>query len=447
MSELKALIVDDEKSLRNILSILLSEFGFSCEEAESVSEALSKVSKEDYDLVLLDLRLKDASGMEVLRFLRENSKSSEVIIITAFATSETADEAVRLGAFDYITKPFEISELRLILRNVKRKIELEKKVGEYEDIYKDFVGVSPSIRKIKEVVRKIAPYDASVLILGESGSGKEVVARMIHRLSRRKNKPFVAINCASLPSELLESELFGYKKGAFTGAVSDKKGLIEEADGGTLFLDEIGDMPLSLQAKLLRFLEDRKIRPIGSLEEKEVDVRVIAATNKRLEDEIKKGSFREDLYYRLATITIEIPPLRERKEDIPVLVKYFADRLSKKYRKAFTKISPKLINYLTQLELKGNVRELKNIVERAVIMSDGETLELPELIEPSGSARIFLPKEGLDLKKTLSDIEKDLIKQALEKSGGKKTEAAKLLKLSLREFRYRYSKYFGEGSS
>ncbi|WP_457570211.1 sigma-54-dependent transcriptional regulator [Desulfurobacterium sp.] len=439
---MKALIVDDEKSIRDILGMMLEEFDFEIEEAASVEESLKKLENNNYNLILLDLRLPDGSGMEVLKKVREKQLKTEVIIITAFASSETAKEAIKLGAFDYVAKPFDVSELRLIFRNVKKKIELEKKVEEYEDSYKDFIGESPKIKRIKEFIKKIAPYDTNVLITGESGTGKEVVARTIHNLSNRKTAPFVAINCASLPSELLESELFGYKKGAFTGATRNKKGLIEEANGGTLFLDEIGDMPLPLQAKLLRFLEEKKIRPIGGIEEKEVDVRVIAATNSNLEEKISEGLFREDLFYRLSTITINLPPLRERKEDIPPLIEYFTKKLSKKYGKRFKSISPDFINYVMSLPLKGNVRELRNLVEKAIILSDKEILSLPTTGEEKKPHReIIIPDEGVNLKEILEELEKEYLLKALEKTGGKKKEAASLLGLTFREFRYRLSKY------
>ncbi|WP_297446437.1 sigma-54 dependent transcriptional regulator [Desulfurobacterium sp.] len=439
---MRALIIDDEKSIRDILGMMLEDFDFDIEKAGSVQEGLSKLQEGNFDLILLDLRLPDGSGMEILRKLREKRMKTEVIIITAFASSETAKEAIRLGAFDYVSKPFDVSELRLIFRNVKKKIELEKKVEEYEDTYKDFIGESPKIKKIKEFVKKIAPYDANVLITGESGTGKEVVARTIHNLSNRKAAPFIAINCASLPSELLESELFGYKKGAFTGATRNKKGLIEEADGGTLFLDEIGDMPLALQAKLLRFLEEKTIRPIGGIEEISVNVRVIAATNRNLEEKINEGLFREDLFYRLSTITINLPPLRERKEDIPLLIEYFAKKLSKKYGKKFRTISKEFINYVMSLPLKGNVRELRNIVEKAVILSDRDILSLPLSNEETKPHReIVIPDEGVNLREILENLEKEYLLKALKKTGGKKKEAASLLGLTFREFRYRLSKY------
>jgi len=298
---MRALILEDEKNIREILSIILEEFEFEIDEAGTISEALEKLKESSYDLLLVDLRLPDGSGMEIVRRVKRETPETEAIIITAFASTETIKEAFELGVYDYIEKPFKLEDLRLILRNLREKLTLKAKLKQKS--IPELIGQSPAIERLKEIVRKIAPYDVNVLILGESGSGKEVVARAIHNLSNRKDRPFVAINCAALPAELLESELFGYKKGAFTGAVKDKKGLIEKANGGTLFLDEIGDMPLSLQAKLLRFLETKKFIPLGATQEKEVDVRIIAATNRNLKEEIKKGNFREDLFYRIATIT------------------------------------------------------------------------------------------------------------------------------------------------
>jgi len=366
----KALIVDDEKNIRELLRIILEEFGFSVFEASTVKEAVSLLKGEDIDLSLVDLKLPDGTGMDVLRFASENGIGGEFVIITAFASSDTAVEAMKLGAYDYIPKPFDISDVRLLIRNVKEKLSLEKRLQEVETVGDELIGNSPPMLKLKETIRKVAPYDVDVLIVGESGTGKELVARAIHRLSRRSEAPFIAINCASLPSELLESELFGYRRGAFTGATSNRKGLIREADGGTLFLDEIGDMPVKLQAKLLRFLEEREVRPLGSTERIPVDVRVIAATNRELEEEIGKGNFREDFFYRLSKFVIEVPPLRKRREDIPLLIEHFIRLFSRKYGKRVEKVDSNFIEYLMEHPLKGNVRELRNIVEREVILSD-----------------------------------------------------------------------------
>jgi two-component system response regulator PilR (NtrC family) len=437
---MKVLILEDESSLRDILSLVLEDFGYQVDEAETLEEARSKLETQEYDLALVDLRLPDGSGMELVRELKKKGQDTEVIIITAYASTETIKEAFDLGVYDYVEKPFNLEELKLLIRNVSDKISLKKKSVEAE--IPGLTGKSKLVEKLKEKIKKVAPYDVNVLLLGESGTGKEVVARAIHRLSKRKDKEFVAINCAALPPELLESELFGYKKGAFTGAVSDKEGLIEKANGGTLFLDEIGDMPLPLQAKLLRFLETKKFIPLGSTREKEVDVRVIAATNKNLKEEIKKGNFREDLYYRLATIVIELPPLRERREDIPLLVEHFAREFAQKYGKEIKRISPGFINYLMSLPLEGNVRELRNIVEREVILLEDGVLGSGFVEEPKDSlSEVVLPEEGVELKKILSEVEKAYLLAALKKAGGVKTKAASLLGLTLREFRYRLNKY------
>ena len=453
---MKALIVDDEINIQEILSMLLEEAGFEVDRASSYKEALELIENRYYDLALLDLRLPDGSGIDILKKLKEKNPKTEAVIITAFASSDTAVEAIKLGAYDYLTKPFELNELRLIIRNVKNKIELERKLAQQKDEkFEGLIGKSPAIRIVKETIEKIAPYDINVLIIGESGTGKDVVARTIHKLSKRKDKPFVAINCASLPPELLESELFGYKKGAFTGAVSDKKGLIEEANGGTLFLDEIGEMPISLQAKLLRFLENKKIRPLGSVKEVSVDVRIISATNKDLEKEIEKGNFREDLYYRLSTIVIKMPSLKERREDIPLLVESILQDLKEKYNKDIEKISPEFLNYLMNYDYKGNIRELRNILEKAVILSEGKELA-PIGIEKKSINSIYIdnpdrefkvktfPEEGINLKKTMALIEKALINKAMELAQENKTKASQILGITFREFRYRYDKYFGK---
>ena len=439
---MKALVVDDEKNIRQVLKVVLEDFEFDVLEASSVKEAMDMLKNEPVLFALVDLKLPDGTGMDILRFINERGLSVESVIITAFASSNTAVEAMKLGAYDYITKPFNLAELKLIVRNVKDKLVLEEKLQEQEEgESEEFVGNSPIILKLKETIKKIAPYDVDVLIVGESGTGKEVVARKIHRLSKRNRGPFVAINCASLPSELLESELFGYKKGAFTGATSNRIGLIKAANGGTLFLDEIGDMPLNLQAKLLRFLEEREVRPLGSSEGEPVDVRVIAATNKDIEKEIERGNFREDFYYRLSRFVVKVPPLRQRREDIPLLVEHFIRVFSKKYGKRIEKVDTEFIEYLMSHPLKGNVRELRNIVEREVIMSDGGRIDCSYCGSAFQQVSLSIPKEGLNLKETLREIEVQLLRQALEISGSNKEKAAELLGLSLRELRYRLSKY------
>ena len=443
---MKTLILEDENNIREILSIIVGDFTEDISFATNIKEAKDLVNKNQFDFAILDLRLPDGSGIEVLEEMRKNNQDTDVLIVTAFASSDTAVKAMKLGAYDYIPKPFNINDLRLKIRNVYEKHNLEKKLKEVQFSEIDnIIGESPAIQKVKKLIQKIAPYDTNILILGESGTGKEVTAKTIHKLSKRKEKPFVAINCASLPPDLLESELFGYEKGAFTGADTNKKGLIESANGGTLFLDEIGDMPYELQAKLLRFLEEMKIRPLGSTREINVDVRVIAATNKNLEKLINEGRFREDLYYRLSSIIIELPPLRERKEDIPRLAQHLLKQIIKKYGKEINRIDPEFINYLMQHEFKGNIRELKNILEKAVLLADDDVLRANLLIEnKQPMLNLEIGEEGIDLKQVLNDIEKELLMKALEKTKGNKTKAAELLGLTFREFRYRLSKHINK---
>ncbi|MEW5746042.1 MAG: sigma-54 dependent transcriptional regulator [Nitrospirota bacterium] len=442
---MRALIVDDEQNIRKIIKVLVDEGGFDSHEAGGLAEATTLIGQHYFDIAIVDLRLGDGSGIDLLKAIKEQHPETVVLIITAFASTETAISAMKLGAYDYVTKPFNLDEIRVVLKNIKEKILLQKQVKElrqYADAYQSIVGKSEAMQRVFNMIEKIAPFDTSVLIIGDSGTGKELVAKAIHNRSRRAEKSFIAINCASLPSELLESELFGYAKGSFTGAYTSKRGLIEEAHGGTLFLDEIGEMPLSLQAKLLRFLEDKKIRPLGSGSEIEVDVRIVAATNKVLGDLKEKNEFREDLYYRLATFEIRMPSLKERKEDIPLLINHFVKLFSKKLEKEITKIDPAFIDYVVSQELRGNVRELKNIIEREIILSEDGHLRCTvcPVASPSSSS-LEIPDSGVDLNAYLSGIERELLNRALEKTKGVKTKAAELLGLSFREFRYRISKY------
>jgi two-component system response regulator PilR (NtrC family) len=444
---MKALIIDDEANIRRVLKMLLVESDIDVHEAGGVKDSYELINNNYYDIAIIDIRLPDGSGIDILKTIKELSTDTIVLIITAFSSTETAITAMKLGAHDYIIKPFNLDEVRIVIKNIRETINLQRKVKElqqYADIYQNIIGKSNAMKRVFNMIEKIAPFDTNVLITGESGTGKELVAKAIHQKSRRCNNPFVAINCASLPSELLESELFGYSKGAFTGAYTSKRGLIEEAHKGTLFLDEIGEMPLSLQAKLLRFLEDKKIRPLGGSFEIDVDVRIIAATNKFLNELMQKGEFREDLYYRIATFEIHLPSLRERKEDIPLLIDQFVKLFSKKFNKKITKIDPAFIDYIMQQELKGNVRELKNIIEREIILSEDGYLRCNVCFTPSQPANLIgtmIPDSGINLNEYLSTIERDLLSKALQKAGGIKSKAAELLGLSFREFRYRLSKY------
>ena len=447
---MRALIVDDELNIRKVLRVILEENNLEVNEAATVAESVATIKDNYFDMAVVDLRLPDGSGINVLKTIKENSPDTVVLVITAFASTETAVETMKAGAYDYVTKPFNVDEIRIILKNISDKILLENRVKElqqYADEYQNMIGKSESMQRLFKVIDKVAPFDSHILIIGESGSGKELVAKALHNRSRRANKRLVAINCASLPSELLESELFGYSKGAFTGAYASKRGLIEDADGGTLFLDEIGEMPLPLQAKLLRFLEDKKIRPLGSGKETEVDVRVVAATNKTFKEVIEKGEFREDLYYRLSTFELRVPSLRERREDIPILVDHFIKLFSRKFEKSVVKVDAGFIDYVLQLELRGNVRELKNIIEREVILSEDGCIKHTggDSMIRSNSLSMEIPDEGMNLSEYLASIEHDILQKALKKTSGMKTKAAELLGLTFREFRYKLSKHKDAG--
>ncbi|TAN43423.1 MAG: sigma-54-dependent Fis family transcriptional regulator [Nitrospirae bacterium] len=440
---MRALILDDEANIRKVLKTLLAESGFKAHEAANIQEAHELIAGHFFDLAFMDMRLPDGSGLDTLKEIKASNPETKVLVITAFASTETAIEAMKAGAYDYVIKPFNIDEIRVVIKNIKETIQLHQRIRlleTYTDGFEGIVGKSEAMKKVYMLIEKIAPFDTSVLIFGESGTGKELVSRAIHNRSLRSEQPFITINCASLPAELLESELFGYTKGSFTGAYTSKRGLIDEANNGTLFLDEIGEMPLSLQAKLLRFLEDKKVRPIGGSSEIDVDVRIIAASNKDLRNE---GIFRGDLYFRLSTFEISLPTLDDRKEDIPLLVEHFVKALSKKFQKTIKTIDPVLIDFLTNQKLRGNVRELKNLIEREIILSEEGILRLthyqpPQKNEPSLTE---IPDNGFDIIEYMAKIEQTLFSQALQKANGVKTKAAELLGLSFREFRYRLSKH------
>jgi two-component system, NtrC family, response regulator PilR len=448
---MRALILDDEPGIRMALRVILGESELDVYEAGSLAEAQLLVRDYYFDMAIVDIRLPDGSGIDVLRGIKETSPETVVLVITAFASTETAVETMKAGAYDYVTKPFNLDEIRIVIKNIIDKVRLENRVKElqqYADAYQNIIGKSEAMHRLFGIIDKVAPFDSHVLIIGESGAGKELIAKALHEKSRRSNKRLVAINCASLPAELLESELFGYARGAFTGAYTSKRGLIEDADGGTLFLDEIGEMPLALQAKLLRFLEDKKIRPLGSGKEIDVDVRIIAATNKTFTELLEKGEFREDLYYRLCTFEMRVPSLRERREDIPILVDHFIKFFSDKFKKSIVRVDPAFMDYMMQHELRGNVRELKNIIEREVILCEDGVIKQTAGQSPARNieATMDISDNGIDLDEYMADIERALLEKALKKSDGVKTRAAELLGLTFREFRYRLSKYKGPAS-
>ena len=448
----KILVIDDEQSMRDFLSIMLKREGHDVVAAENGIDALKAVHTEIFDLVISDVRMPGLDGIDVLKTVKEVSPETVVIMITAYATAETAVEAMKLGAYDYITKPFKVDEIKLIIQKALEKGHLRKenillrREIESRSGFENFIGKSEPMQRVFSLIRQVADTRSTVLITGESGTGKELVARATHFNSTRKDKPFVTVNCGALPETLLESELFGYMKGAFTGAAANKQGLFEAANSGTIFLDEIGATTPALQIKLLRVLQEREFMRLGGTTEIKVDVRVIAASNKDLLAEVSKGAFREDLYYRLNVIQIHLPALRDRKEDIPALVDFFVNKFST--GKGPKKIAPDALKMLMSYRWAGNVRELENTIERLMILASGDTIRLEHVpdsvkdLQPgAGLIPSDIPDEGLDLEALLENAEKALLQKALDKSGGVKTEAAKLLGLSFRSFRHRLQKY------
>ncbi len=449
----KILVVDDEKSMRQFLEIMLSSEGYHVVTASGGAEACSLMERESFDLIVTDIRMKDLDGLEVLRKAKAIDPSAVVVLISAFATAETAVEAMKEGAYDYIPKPFKINEFKKIISEAlnSRKSTLPKSDENFTEGKFHFgllVGESPQMKKVYSLIEKVARTSSNVLISGESGTGKELVARAIHRLSERKDKPFVTIHCAGIPENLIESELFGYKKGAFTGATTDKQGLFEAAHGGTIFLDEIGELTPPIQVKLLRVIQERTFTPVGGREEKSVDVRFISATNKDLEKEVFEERFREDLFFRLNVIHIPIPPLREREGDIPLLARFFLEKFSRQMGRDIKKISAYALDILQQYSFPGNVRELENIIERSValetsniVLPESLTLSnLREVKQQRARRKTDLGPEGIDLEEVMKEIEKDYILKALELSRGSRQKAAELLGLSLRSLRYRMGK-------
>ncbi len=452
---MKILVIDDEKNIGEVIKLIFEKEDYDVTLAFNGEEGKEKIQNEYFDVIISDIKLPDVSGMEILKLTKNLYPEVPVIMITAYASTSTAVQAMKLGADDYVIKPFDIDELRIIVKKAyeKKKLEIEnKKLQRLIDekySFENIIGKSKQMKSIFLLIDKIAPLDTTILITGESGTGKDLIAKAIHYRSLRREGPLVAINCASIPENLLESELFGYKRGAFTGAITNKIGLFQEANGGTLFLDEIGEMPQGLQAKLLRVLQDKKVRPLGGTQEREVNVRIIAATNHNLEKMVEEGNFREDLFYRLNVINIEIPPLRKRKEDIPLLVNHFIEKVNKKLNKNIKGVSPELLELFFLYDWPGNVRELENIVERLMILEETELLttkHLPSKYKEIKSINeVSLPKEfdNFNLNTYLDNIAKKIISLSLEKSGGNKKEAAKLLGISYRSFRYYYNKLFG----
>jgi two-component system response regulator PilR (NtrC family) len=440
------LVVDDEKSMREILEIFLKNEGYRVSVADNGETAIEAIKKDIYDLIITDMKMPKLGGLELLRNVKQMTPETVVVICTAFGTTKSAVEAMKLGAYDYIQKPFQMDDIRLVVKNALEKQKLQKDVSILKEQLEipsvdNIIGESADMRDLFSVISKCASSNANVLIIGESGTGKELVAKAVHNMSQRKDNHFVAVNCAAIPEGLLESELFGYMKGAFTGASSNKQGLFELANDGTLFLDEIGEMPMSLQAKLLRVIEGGAYRRVGGVSDITVDVRIVAATNKNLPELIEKGLFREDLYFRLNVLSLRVPPLRERRDDIPLLVTHFL----KKFAGDIKTFSDDALRMLINYRWKGNVRELENIIERVLLLSDSDVIapeSLPEEIRSDSSKeKVSVPSGGVDMEKMMEDMERSYLLRALEKTNGVKTEAAKLLNLTFRSFRHKLKKY------
>jgi two-component system response regulator AtoC len=435
----KILIIDDEEGMRHMLKVMLEKEGYEVRIAEGGKEGLKEVEKEIFDLILCDIRMPRMDGLAFLNEVKNKGIESTIIMMSAYGTVDTALEAMKLGAYDYISKPFKPDEVILTLKKAEERERLKREnIILKQEIKKEYqfgnlIAKSEKVMVIFEIIKKVADYKTSILILGESGTGKELIARAIHYNSNRGERPFVAINCGAIPENLLESELFGYVKGAFTDATRSKKGLFEEADGGTVFLDEISDLPLQLQVKILRFLQDQEIRRVGEVKPLTVDVRIVAATARDLSQEVTKGRFREDLFYRLNVLPIFLPPLRERKEDIPLLVNHFIRRFNKRHGLKIEGICPKALKLLIDYHWPGNIRELENVIERAMVLAEGIRIEeenLPWALDHKLTGETGLFPEDFSLKKTARRMEEILIRKALEKTKGNKTKAAKLLEIS-----------------
>ena len=440
----RVLLVEDEASFRDVLQIGLEPAGFETAPAAGLAEAKVLLSRGAFDAIVSDLRLKDGSGIDLLTWMKGQGLDTPVVIMTAFATTETTVQALNLGAVDFLTKTKnDIQELTKVLKSLFA-VSQPSSLGEISDIG-DLIGVGETIRKVQALVGKIARADTTVLITGESGTGKEVVARLIHRYSERSKGPFVPVNCGALPENLLESELFGYERGAFTGAVGSKRGLFEEAEGGIIFLDEIGEMPLPLQVKLLRVLQERRIRRLGDTKERPVDARIIGASNRDLRQLAEANQFRQDLFFRLNILHIEMPPLRERQEDLPVLVEHFLAKFCRKLGKPAMSLTPEAMDLLRRYPFRGNVRELENLMERCVALNPGGPIGVElfpdSLVSRPGSRErawtgIEIPAAGFDLETWLTALKGHLMLKALERCDGNKTRAARLLGMSFRAYRY-----------
>jgi two-component system response regulator PilR (NtrC family) len=448
-SKARILVVDDERSMQEFLEIFFRSEGFEVVTAGDVASGRLHLENDSFDIVVTDIQMPGGSGLDLLHAAQELAPETLVVMITAFSSTETAIAAMKQGAYDYITKPFQLDEIRLVVEKAleKKRLASENRRlrGELRGRDRAIVGASAPMQAIYDLVAQVADTKANVLITGESGTGKEMVARAIQQGGARRDKPFIVVNCAAIPENLLESELFGHVKGAFTGAVQSKKGLFEMAGGGTLFLDEVGELAGPLQVKLLRAIQEKTFRHVGGTADLSADVRIVAATNRRLEEEVEAGRYREDLYYRLNVIEIRMPPLRERKDDIALLVDHFVKKVSEEMGREVSGCSDAALAKLTEYRFPGNVRELENAIERAVALARSGRIEVADLpptvvapVQPARDARVTA--QGVDLGALMVEYERGWLSDALQASGGVKKKAARLLGISFRSFRYRCDK-------
>jgi len=459
----RVLVVDDERSMRELLGIVLSREGYEVAVAGTAKEAVALLQRQSLDLLITDIRMPESSGVDVLRAAKQADADLPVIMMTAFASTATAVEALRLGASDYVTKPFDIDELKIVVRNALERRQLRQENIELKRVlntahrFVDMIGRSDGMLAVFKLIEQIGPTQSTVLITGESGTGKELAARAIHFHSLRRDQPFVALNCGAMTETLLESELFGHVKGSFTGAATNKKGLLEVAEKGTIFLDELGEMSPAMQVKLLRVLQERRVRRVGGTDEIEVDIRIIAATNRDLEKAVAEGRFREDLYYRVNVIPVALPPLRERAVDIPLLAEHFVAKCAEQMGKQIVGLSQEAMACLSVYHWPGNIRELENALERAVALEQTPMVlpeSLPAAVRKAGDepaeppvAPLALvpapdwPARGFDLEQHVQEIERQYIAEALQRANGVKVRAAELLGMSFRSFRYYLKKY------
>ncbi|GAM07855.1 acetoacetate metabolism regulatory protein AtoC [Geobacter sp. OR-1] len=448
----RILVVDDEENLRHMLKVMLQKIGYAVELATDGADALDKLSHDRFDFVLCDIRMPGIDGTEFIRLAVESGVTATIIMMSAYGTVDSAIDCMKRGAYDYISKPFKSDEIALVLKKAEERERLKLENRQLQEVvnrefcFSGIISKNQQMLEIFSLVKKVCDFKTTVLVLGESGTGKELIAKALHFNSVRRKGPFIAVNCGAIPENLLESELFGHVKGAFTDASCDKPGLFERADGGTLFLDEIGEMPLSLQVKLLRVLQEEEIRRVGASSAKKVDVRVVSATSRDLEADVIKGRFREDLYFRLNVFSLTLSPLRERTEDIPLLVDHFLNRYGDKFGKSGIRCSQSTMQLLLDYQWPGNVRELENTIERAVVVCDGSTLGpecLPEKLRRTSGGKLpeIIPPDCISLKRAEELLERAFIRKALAATGGNRSQAARILEISHRSLLYKLKEY------